>query len=33
MKEKHAKGQLQSLLITLVFVGDIFFCFCGLTLG
>jgi exopolysaccharide biosynthesis polyprenyl glycosylphosphotransferase len=33
MTEKHAKGQLQSLLITLVFVGDVFFCFCGLTLG
>jgi exopolysaccharide biosynthesis polyprenyl glycosylphosphotransferase len=33
MPEKYKKRQLQSLLITLIFLGDIFFCFCGLTLG
>jgi exopolysaccharide biosynthesis polyprenyl glycosylphosphotransferase len=33
MKEKHVKRNRQNLLITLLFLGDIFFCYSGLTLG
>ena len=33
MKEKHTKRNRQNLLLTLLFLGDLFFCYCGLTLG